>query len=110
VIVDATFHRHDERDAFRAGFGHPDARLLFVECRASAQLLAARVDIRTSKPKRVSDADQAIVERQLDESEPLHEVPPRQHIQLTTDAPVQEVLEEVEAFIDGTMEDAGAWR
>ncbi len=110
VIVDATFHRHYERDAFRAGFGHPDARLRFAECRASAEKLAARVDIRTSMPKRVSDADQAIVERQLDEFEPLHEVPPRQHIQLTTDAPVQELLEEVEAFIDGTMEDVGAWR
>ena len=110
VIVDATFHRRDERDAFRAGLGRPDARLLFVECRAPAEILAARVGIRMSKPERVSDADQTIVERQLDEFEPLHEVPPRQHIQPTTDAPVQELLEEVEAFIDGTMEDAGAWR
>jgi predicted kinase len=110
VIVDATLHRRNERDAFHAGFGHPDARVLFVECRASAEILAARVDIRTSKAERISDADQAIVERQLDEFEPLHEVPPRQHIQLTTDAPVQQLLEEIEAFVDATMEVAGAWR
>lgn len=31
-----------------------------------------------------------------------------QHIQLTTDAPVQELLEQVEAFVDATMEDAGS--
>jgi uncharacterized protein len=104
VIVDATFHRRDERDAFRAGLGHPFPRLLFVECRAPAEVLAARVDTRTSKPDRVSDADQAIIEQQLDELEPLQEVPRRQRIQLTTEAPVQELLGEVEAFVDRLIE------
>jgi predicted kinase len=100
VIVDATFHRHDERGAFRAGLGHPSPRLLFVECRAPAEILAARVDTRTSNSDRVSDADQAIVEQQLDDLEPLQEVPRRQRIQLNTDAPAQELLGEVEAFVD----------
>lgn len=100
VIVDATFHRRGERDAFRAGLGDPSVRVLFVECRAPAELLAARVGARASEPGRVSDADLAVVERQLSELEPLHEIPARQQIQLTTDAPVQELLGEVEGFID----------
>ena len=35
VIVDATFHLLEERDAFRAGLGDWPGPLLFVECRAS---------------------------------------------------------------------------
>jgi hypothetical protein len=100
VIVDATFHRRDERDAFRAGLGDPSARVLFVECRAPAEILAARLGARASEPDRVSDADLAIVERQLAELEPLQEIPARQQKQLTTDATVQELLGEVEAFVD----------
>ena len=34
VVADATFHRREQRDAFRAGFGDPSAPILFVECRA----------------------------------------------------------------------------
>lgn len=100
VIVDATFHRRVERDAFRAGLGDPSARVLFVECRAPAEILAARVGARPSEPDRVSDADLAVVKRQLAELDPLEEVPARQQIHLTTDGPVQELLGEVEAFVD----------
>ena len=55
---------------------------------------------RASEPDRVSDADVAVVERQLAELEPLQEIPAGSSIQLTTDAPVQELLGEVEAFVD----------
>lgn len=107
VIVDATFHRRDERDAFRAGLGDPATPMLFVECRAPAETLTARVVTRASEPDRVSDADMAIVERQLAELEPLQEIPTRQQIQLTTDAPVQDLLGEVEAFVDRLSWPAG---
>jgi uncharacterized protein len=100
VIVDATFHRREERDGFRAGLGEPSAQILFVECRAPAEMLAARVRTRESEPDRVSDADPGIVDRQLAEMEPLEEVPARQRTHLTTDAPVQDLLGEVEAFVD----------
>jgi aminoglycoside phosphotransferase family enzyme/predicted kinase len=99
VIVDATFHRREERDAFRAGLGESSAPV-FVECRAPAETLAARVRTRESEPDHVSDADPTIVERQLAAMEPLEEIPAGQRIQLTIDVPVQDLLGEVETFVD----------
>jgi predicted kinase len=105
VIVDATFHRHDERDAFRAGLGDCSVPILFVECRAPAEILKARVGARASEPDRVSDADVAIVERQLAELEPLEEVPAQERLQLATEARCRELVTEVESFVDRL-----AWR
>ncbi|MGH2984585.1 MAG: AAA family ATPase [Solirubrobacterales bacterium] len=105
VIVDATFHRRYERDAFRAGLGDSSVPTLFVECRAPAEILKARVGARASEPERVSDADVAIVERQLAELEPLEEVPARERSQLFTDAPTRKLLTEIESFVDRS-----AWR
>ena len=106
VIVDATFHRRQEREAFRAGLGE-SVGVLFVECRAPAEVLAARVRARASDPDRISDADLAVVERQLAESDPLEEIPARQRIQVRTDAPVQDLLGEVEASVDRLAWGAG---
>lgn len=99
VIVDATFHRRDEREAFRAGLGET-VDLLFVECRAPAEIVAARVRNRESEPERISDADLAVLERQLAQSDPLEEIPARRRIQVRTDAPVQDLLGEIEASVD----------
>ena len=57
VVVDATFHEREERDAFRAGLGDPSAPLLFVKCRAGTTTLLARIRERELQPNRVSDAD-----------------------------------------------------
>lgn len=100
VIVDATFHRRHERDVFRAGLADSSAPILFVECRAPAEILRARVDARASELDRVSDADVAILERQFAELEPLDEVPAQERTQLFTDAPTRKLLTETEAFVD----------
>jgi hypothetical protein len=103
VIADATFHRLEERAAFRAGLGDPPTRIVFVECRASPAALLARARERELMPDRVSDADAAVVQRQLAESEPLGEVPARERMELGTEAPPDELVAEVEEFIDHSI-------
>lgn len=100
VIVDATFHRREERAAFRGGLGDISAPLLFVECTASAEILLARVRRRELEPGRVSDAGAAIAERQLAEREPLDDVPPASRTEIVTEGSPDELVAAVERFLD----------
>ena len=100
VIVDATCHRRTERAAFRAELGESAARLLFVECRASPDVLEARLHARETELGRVSDADATVARRQLRDLEPLDEVPAGTSTQLPADAPPEELVAAVERFID----------
>ena len=97
AIVDATFRRRADRDAFADAFG---AEALFVECTAPAVVVAKRAARRQLDPERVSDATPAIAARQRGEFQPLDEVPPRAHLTLRTDRPVGELLAEIEAWLD----------
>jgi hypothetical protein len=63
-------------------------------------VLRARVRERGLERVRVSDADEAVLERQLTELEPLEEVPPERRTGLATDAAPDELVSEVEAFVD----------
>lgn len=103
VIVDATFHRHDERAAFRGGLGDQPARTLFVECRASPATLLARARERESMAERVSDANAAVIQRQLAEFEPFGEIPAAQQTELDTEARPDELASEIEGFIDRSI-------
>lgn len=100
VVLDATFHRRDERDAFRAGLGNPSAPLLFVECRASEQILWKRSRERQRDRDRVSDAGPEVVSLQLAELEPLTEVPPEGRAELFTEASPGELLTKLEGIVD----------
>lgn len=100
VIVDATFHRRSERDAFRAGLGEPLASLRFVECTASRPVILDRVRGRELDPNRVSDAGDAIVGRQLAEREPLDEVPAEARATLATEGPPERLVVELERLVD----------
>jgi uncharacterized protein len=103
VIVDATFHRRSERAAFRSGMGDVSARILFVECRAAPEVLLARVRERERKRGRVSDADAAVLQRQLAELEPLDEVARELRTELLTEVPPEELVAHVEEFVDGAV-------
>ena len=103
VVVDATFHRREERDAFRGGLGDRPGPLLFIECRASTETLLARVRKRELQPDRVSDADVAVVEHQLAEFEPLDEVSERWRAELQTEAPAADLVADLEAIVDGSL-------
>lgn len=103
VVVDATFHLRAERDAFRGGFGERPGALLFVECHASTETLLARVRERQLKPDRISDADAAVVGRQLAEFEPLDEVPRQWRAELRAEAEPAELVTDLEAIVDATQ-------
>lgn len=103
AIVDATFRRRAGRDAFAEGFGAKAPAPLFVECRAPASVLAARATRREAEPAHVSDASPAIVERQRHEFEPLDEVQAKTHLALRTDRTPDEVLDDLEAALDGRI-------
>jgi uncharacterized protein len=103
VIVDATFHRRFERDAFRSALGSVDAPVLFVECAAADATLAARMRRRREDVARVSDADERVLEHQLAESDPLDEVPRRWRAQLDTDRAPAQLAAEIERLIDARV-------
>jgi uncharacterized protein len=87
VIVDATFRYLADREAF----GHPTDGI-WIECRASAAILARRAAARMKDRERVSDADAAIASRQLGEWEPLTEIAPSHWVTVPTDRPPEAVV------------------
>lgn len=99
AIVDATFRRRADRDAFAQTFAG-GAPLLFVECQAPAQTLARRAKRREHEPDRVSDASQAVALREGSRWEPLEEVPAQAHLSLRSDRPVEAVLADLTALLD----------
>ena len=103
VIVDATFHRRHQRDAFRDGLGERSAPLLFVQCRASEEVLLERSGVREGERDRVSDADAEVVRRQLAELEPLEEIPAGSRAELLTEAPPGKLLGELEGLVDARL-------
>ena len=103
VVVDATFHLREDRDAFRAGLGDRPEPLLFVECRASEHVLLARIRQRAQQPDRVSDADATVAKQQLAEFEPLGEVHGRWRAELRTEAEPAALLAKLEAIADGSL-------
>ena len=100
AIVDATFHRREARAAYLEALGERAGSVVFVECRAPRDVLLERVGARHTDDERISDADVAILERQLAELEPLDEVPDGRKAAIDTDAPVAELAAEVELRVD----------
>jgi predicted kinase len=99
VLVDATFRRRGDRDAFAEAFGRA-APLLFVECWAPLEVRTERASRREAEPWRISDASASVVQRERDAWEPLEEVPPEADVTLRTDRPVREQLADLQALLD----------
>lgn len=99
AIVDATFRHLADREAFTSALSTA-VPLLFIECQAPRALLAERTTRREHDPRRVSDADAAVVIRELQSWEPLDEVPPSAHLMLRTDRPLEEIVGDVLALLD----------
>ena len=73
ALVDATFRRRADREAFARGFAG-SAPVLFVECHAPARVLAERAARRERETDRISDATLPVVVRESARWEPLEEV------------------------------------
>src|SRR5262245_58716991 len=71
VVVDATFLKRTEREAFRALAEDLDAPFLILDFRAPLALLRARVVKRRARGADASEADLAVLERQIATREPL---------------------------------------
>lgn len=71
AVVDATFLARAQRDRFRALARELACRFAIVDFAAPAELLRARVRQRQDAGSDVSEADVAVLERQLRSAEPL---------------------------------------
>jgi uncharacterized protein len=103
AIVDATFRRRADRDAFAATYSETGPRPVFVECRAPAAVVAERARRRELEPRRISDATTEIALRQLAEFEPLDEIDPDRHVIVRTDREPATVVDAVEAALDARL-------
>ena len=88
VIVDAAFLRQDERHAFRAAARRWGVPFAILECRASVECLRARVSARGTGGQDASEADLAVLERQLLFHQPLDEEERAVTIALDTEQPL----------------------
>jgi aminoglycoside phosphotransferase family enzyme/predicted kinase len=71
VVVDAAFLRRGERDALRALGARHHARTTILNCEAPAEVLRSRVARRQTRDDDPSDADLAVLQRQLATREPI---------------------------------------
>ena len=100
AIVDATFHRREQRALLR----DTGARILWVECAAPERMLRSRGAIRERHPEHGSDATWSVIETQLSAWEPLSEVPTGDHLALRTDRSVEACLDELDSFVSGAVD------
>jgi len=71
VVVDATFLQSDQRQRFRSLARRGGAGFAILECRCSPALAAERIARRQRQGGDPSEADRAVLERQLASLEPL---------------------------------------
>lgn len=98
VIVDATFRFAADRGAFADAFADA-ADLMWIECRAPADVLAARAAARCGRPG-VSDAGASVAVRQVQEWEPI-DAP--DHLLVRTDRDGTAVLAAVRDGLDARL-------
>lgn len=103
AIVDATFRRRSDRDAFSSGFGDRDERPTFIQCIVPAHVAADRARSRERSGAGVSDATAEMARRQRHEWEPLDEVPARSHLLMRTDRSLSGTVDHVESALDSLL-------
>jgi hypothetical protein len=99
AIVDATFRRRADRNAFRASFART-APLVFVQCVCPVSVLAHRATARQGDPASISDASLDVVMSERDRFDPLDEVPADDHLVLRSDRSSDAMLAQLSATMD----------
>lgn len=100
AIVDATFRRRPDREAFANAFGSDMCEPTFVECRAPLEVLVKRARRREADSQRTSDATEQLARKQIEEFAPLDDVAADRHIVLRTDRRACEAADDLEAILD----------
>jgi aminoglycoside phosphotransferase family enzyme/predicted kinase len=84
VIVDATFLRHSERLCFASIADELEVPMIVVTCDAPKSVLRERVSQRQWSGQDPSDADVAVLEKQLESWEPLDVAEARKSVSIDT--------------------------
>jgi uncharacterized protein len=87
VIVDAAFLNGEERSLFRELAANRGIQFLIVSCHADRQVMARRVETRRHARIDPSDADPAVLDRQLRTMEPLSPVEQSHLVAVDTSLP-----------------------
>jgi hypothetical protein len=89
AIVDATFLRRPERDAFARLAERHGARFAILDCVAPEDVLRARIAARAAEARDASEAGLEVLDHQLAEHDPLAADEQRATIRVPTDAPLK---------------------
>jgi uncharacterized protein len=106
AIVDATFRRRADRQAFADAFDEA-ARVVFVECVVPVDVLRRRACERDRDPHRVSDASLEVVLREAQRWQALDEVPAERHLLMRSDRPVGRILQDLADLLDRRLDETG---
>jgi aminoglycoside phosphotransferase family enzyme/predicted kinase len=109
AIVDATFRRRADRDAFAAALdlAGADEGPVFAECVAPEDVLWERAAQRLLEPQRISDATPELALAQRAAFEALDEVPADRHHPLRSDRPPAAICEALAAARDAELAQEG---
>lgn len=99
VLVDATFRRRRDRDAFARAF-EATSPLVFVECVAPTEVRLERARAREEDPDRSRTQVWRSSRAERDSWEPLDELTSSQHLTLRTDRPVEAIAGDLAALLD----------
>jgi aminoglycoside phosphotransferase family enzyme/predicted kinase len=94
VIVDATFAGRVNRDTFRCLAEEEGANVIFVECFCPDAVLRVRLAERQTESL-ISDARLKHLEAQRQVFEPLNELGDDLHLQVSTEQPLQQSLQQI---------------
>ena len=103
AVVDATFRRPADREAFLEGLGPAAGALVWVDCTAPPDVLVRRAEERAGDPGRVSDASAEVVRAQLRGPAGGSEDRPGRQVGLDTDAPLETTLGGLRAALDAML-------
>ena len=88
AIVDATFLRRSERDAFARLAARHGAPYAILDCTAPEDVLRRRIAARAAEARDASEAGLEVLDHQLAEQDPLADDERRATIQVRTDEPL----------------------
>jgi uncharacterized protein len=103
ALVDATFRLAEDRAAFVDGLGALPRTAVFIECRAPVSVRIERARRRAVDPAAMSDADERVVRAQCDDGRIDEDIPAAQHVTLRTDRALEDVIEDLAAFLDARL-------
>lgn len=112
VIVDATFLRSDERDAFRTLAHELRVPFAILHCHAAPDVLRERVRARAARGDDASEADLAVLEQQIARHDPLRADERALAIDVDTAAvpDLDEITRRWQAVDVGPDDDTQHWR